>query len=240
MKYKYLDEGNHCHTSPLVSGQTTSTWPEGKLGDAMNPLFDMLRGASVLALVCMVSAAKLPGYSAGGGSGLGVDLGGAGGHGGVAGGAGSGNVYQAVLVGSGHLPASAFGGAAGGVAGGFAGGAAGGVAGGFAGGAAGGVAGGFAGGAAGGVAGGFGGGAVVDEYTGPDTGSVGPVGPVVAVEDEYAGAGLDGPFIAVDPAPLPEPVVPVPTRVTLDDEYTGPNDVAHVSPPVGEYGSPSF
>nr|AEF33801.1 DNA-binding protein DBP23 [Penaeus vannamei] len=211
----------------FVSGQTTSTWPEGKLGDAMNPLFDMLRGASVLALVCMVSAAKLPGYSAGGDSGLGVDLGGAGGHGGVAGGAGSGNVYQAVLVGSGHLPASAFGGAAGGVAGGFAGGAAGGVAGGFAGGAA-------------GVAGGFGGGAVVDEYTGPDTGSVGPVGPVVAVEDEYAGPGLDGPFIAVDPAPLPEPVVPVPTRVTLDDEYTGPNDVAHVSPPVGEYGSPSF
>ncbi|XP_063593137.1 isoniazid-induced protein IniB-like [Penaeus indicus] len=192
----------------------------------MNPMFNMLRGVSALAMVIMVSAAKLPGYSAGGDSGLGVALGGAGGHGGVGGGAGSGNVYQAVLVGSGHLPASALGGAAGGFAGGAAGG--------FAGGAAGGFAGGAAGGFAGGAAGGFAGGAVAEEYIGPVTAPVGPVGPVSPVVDEYGEPSISaGPFISVDPAPPSEPVVPVPTLVTLDE-------AAHVSPPAGEYGSPSF
>ncbi|XP_047491717.1 glycine-rich cell wall structural protein 1-like [Penaeus chinensis] len=222
----------------------------------MNPLFNMLRGASALAMVFMVSAAKLPGYSTGGDPGLGVALGGAGGHGGVGGGAGSGNVFQAVLVGSGHLHASALGGAAGGLAGGAAGGFAGGAAGGFAGGAAGGFAGGAAGGFAGGAAGGAVGPVVEEEYTGPGIGgvAVSPVVDVFPVEDEFIGSGIDGahvspvvtieeeysepsisagPFISVDPAPPSEPVVPVPTLVTVDE-------FAHVSPPAGEYGSPSF
>ncbi|XP_047491029.1 PE-PGRS family protein PE_PGRS18-like [Penaeus chinensis] len=141
---------------------------------------NMLRGVSVLVMVCMVSAAKLPGYSAGGDSGLSVDLSGAGGHGGGAGGAGS--VFPAIFVGKGNLPASAIGGAAGGIGGGAVGQE-------------------YTGTSTGPVA------PVVtveeeytgpvaavspvvtveEEYTGPSTGPVDPVAPVVAVEEEYTG-----------------------------------------------------
>ncbi|XP_047491634.1 pupal cuticle protein 36-like [Penaeus chinensis] len=158
----------------------------------MNSYRIMMRGASVLVMVCMVSAAKLPGYSAGGDSGLGVDLSGAGGHGGGAGGAGS--VFPAIFVGKGNLPASAIVGAAGG----FSGGAAGGIGGGA-------VGQGYTGPSTGPIV------PVVtveeeytapvaavspvvaveEEYTGPSTGPVGPVVPTVAVEEEYTGPGID-------------------------------------------------
>ncbi|XP_063593128.1 uncharacterized protein LOC134770186 [Penaeus indicus] len=78
----------------------------------MNPM----RFAPLLALVCVASAAKLQGYSAGGDTGLGITLGqvhGGAGHGGV----GGGSVIPAIFVGSGVIPESAFGGVTGGVIG---------------------------------------------------------------------------------------------------------------------------
>ncbi|XP_069995969.1 uncharacterized protein [Penaeus vannamei] len=220
----------------------------------MNSHRIMMHGASVLALVCMVSAAKLPGYSTGGDSGLGVDLRGVGGHAGGAGGAGS--VFQAVFVGRGNLPASAIGGAAGGFSGGAAGG--------------------FGGGAVGQEYSGPSTGPVApvvtveeeytgpvaavspvvtveEEYTGPSTG---PVVPIVAVEEEYTGPSIEaGPVAAVSPIVTVDEVynVPVAPVVTVDEEYsapvapvpnveeeyTEPSEVAHVSPPVSEYISPN-
>ncbi|XP_037792904.1 AT-rich interactive domain-containing protein 1B-like [Penaeus monodon] len=157
-----------------------------------------------LAVVCMVSAAKLPGYSARGDTGLGVDLGGAGGHGGGA--AGAGSVFQAVFVGSGNLPASAIVGAGAGIGGGAVGQE-------------------YTGPSTGPVA-------PVDtveeeytgpvaavspvvtveeEYTGPSTGPIDPVAPVIAVEEEYTGPSIDaGPVAAVSPV------------VTVDEEYNAP------------------
>nr|XP_027219495.1 pupal cuticle protein 36-like [Penaeus vannamei] len=188
---------------------------------------NMMRGVSVLALVCMVSAAKLPGYSAGGDSGLGVDLGGVGGHAGGAG--GSGSVFQAVFVGSGNLPASAIGGGAGGFSGGAAGG--------------------FGGGAVGQEYSGPSTGPVApvvtveEEYTGPDA----AVSPVVTVEEEYAGPSIGaGPGAAVSPVVTVDEeysgpgidVAPVAPTPTVEEEYSGPSEVAHVSPPVSEYNSP--
>ncbi|XP_037792899.1 uncharacterized protein LOC119588275 [Penaeus monodon] len=70
--------------------------------------------ASLLALVCAATAAKLQGYSAGGNTGLGITLGqvhGGAGHRGV----GGGSVVPAIFVGSGVIPESAFVGAVGGV-----------------------------------------------------------------------------------------------------------------------------
>ncbi|XP_037792903.1 uncharacterized protein LOC119588281 [Penaeus monodon] len=189
---------------------------------------NMFRGVSVLAVVCMVSAAKLPGYSAGGDSGLGVDLGGSGGH---------GSVFQAVFVGSGNLPASAIVGAGAGIGGGAVGQE-------------------YTGPSTGPVTpvdtveeeytgpvaavspvv------TVEEEYTGPSTGPVDSVSPVIAVEEEYTGPSIDaGPVAAVSPVVTVDeeynaPVAPVPT---VDEEYTGPNEVAHVSPPADEYSSPN-
>ncbi|XP_047491760.1 PE-PGRS family protein PE_PGRS18-like [Penaeus chinensis] len=185
---------------------------------------NMLRGVSVLAMVCMVSAAKLPGYSAGGDSDLGVDLSGAGGHGGGAGGAGS--VFPAIFVGKGNLPASAIGGAAGGIGGGSVGQE-------------------YTEPSTGPVAPVV---TVEEEYTGPGTDPVDPVVPVVTVEEEYTGPSIDAghgsavsPVVTVDeeysgPSIVVAPVAPVPT---VDEEYTGPNEVAHVSPPADEYISPN-
>ncbi|XP_042892965.1 glycine-rich protein 23-like [Penaeus japonicus] len=141
----------------------------------MNPLNIVLGGAFVLVLVCVVSAAP-QGYGAGGDSGLGVDLGGsgAGGHGGS--GVGGGSVLPGVLVGSGVLPESAIGGAAGGAFGG----AAGGVVGGEYSAPDAGVAGGFDAG----VAGGFGDVALGEEYAAPaEVPEVAHVSPPVS---EYA------------------------------------------------------
>ncbi|XP_042894008.1 glycine-rich cell wall structural protein 1-like [Penaeus japonicus] len=90
----------------------------------MNPQRAPLRCAFVLVLVCMVSAAKLEGYSDGGDTGLGITLddgelpGGAG-----ASGVGGGSVIPAIFVGSGVIPESAFAGASGGASGGAFGGA---------------------------------------------------------------------------------------------------------------------
>ncbi|XP_037793021.1 glycine-rich cell wall structural protein 1-like [Penaeus monodon] len=73
-----------------------------------------MRCASLLALVCVATAAKLQGYSAGGNTGLGITLGqvhGGAGHRGV----GGGSVVPAIFVGSGVIPESAFGGVTGGV-----------------------------------------------------------------------------------------------------------------------------
>ncbi|XP_027219450.2 uncharacterized transmembrane protein DDB_G0289901 [Penaeus vannamei] len=93
----------------------------------MNPQRVLLRCASLLALACVASAAKLEGYSAGGDTGLGValddgDLHEGEGHSGV----GGGSVLPLVLVGSGVLPESAIVGATGGASGGAAGGVVGG------------------------------------------------------------------------------------------------------------------
>ncbi|XP_047491030.1 uncharacterized protein LOC125040515 [Penaeus chinensis] len=80
----------------------------------MNSLRILSHGAPLLALVCVVSAAKLQGYSAEGDTGLGITLGqvhGGAGHGGV----GGGSVIPAIFVGSGVIPESAFGGVTGGV-----------------------------------------------------------------------------------------------------------------------------
>ncbi|XP_069995799.1 uncharacterized protein [Penaeus vannamei] len=75
----------------------------------MNPM----RCASVLALLCVASTAKLEGYSAGGDTGLGVTLDGV--HGGAGHrGVGGGRVVPAIFVGSGVIPESAFGGVIGG------------------------------------------------------------------------------------------------------------------------------
>ncbi|XP_037793022.1 AT-rich interactive domain-containing protein 1B-like [Penaeus monodon] len=184
---------------------------------------NLLRGVSVLAMVCMVSAAKLPGYSAGGDSGLGVDLSSAGGHGGGAGGAGSGSVFPAVFVGSGNLPASAIVGPAGVIGGGAVGQE-------------------YTEPSTDPVAPVV---TVEEEYTGP---GAGPVAPVVTVEEEYTGPSIDaGPDSAASPAVTFDeeysepsidvaPVAPVPT---VEEEYTGPNEVAHVSPPAEEYISPN-
>ncbi|XP_063593130.1 uncharacterized protein LOC134770188 [Penaeus indicus] len=85
----------------------------------MNPPSILLRVASLLVLVCVVSAVP-QGYGSGGDGGLGVDLGGAGGHGGS--GVGGGSVLPFVFVGKGVLPESAIGGgASGGAAGGVVG-----------------------------------------------------------------------------------------------------------------------
>ncbi|XP_063593135.1 PE-PGRS family protein PE_PGRS18-like [Penaeus indicus] len=167
----------------------------------------------------MVSAAKLPGYSAGGDSGLGVDLSGAGGHGGGAGGAGS--VFPFVFVGSGNLPASAIGGAAGGIGGGAVGQE-------------------YSEPSTGPVAPVV---TVEEVYTGPGTGPVDPV-----VEEEYTGPSIDAGHGSADSSAVTvdeeysgpsidvAPVAPVPT---VDEEYTGPNEAAHVSPPADEYSSPN-
>nr|XP_027219444.1 uncharacterized protein LOC113811825 [Penaeus vannamei] len=80
-----------------------------KKQQTMNPM----RYASVLALLCVTSAAKLEGYSAGGDTGLGVTLDGV--HGGAGHrGVGGGRVVPAIFVGSGVIPESAFGGVIGG------------------------------------------------------------------------------------------------------------------------------
>ncbi|XP_063593279.1 uncharacterized protein LOC134770356 [Penaeus indicus] len=84
----------------------------------MNPLKNLIRGASVLVLACVVSAVP-QGYGSGGDGGLGVDLGGTGVDGGS--GVGGGSVLPFVLVGKGVLPESAIGGV-GGVDGGAIGG----------------------------------------------------------------------------------------------------------------------
>ncbi|XP_042892961.1 uncharacterized protein LOC122267055 [Penaeus japonicus] len=199
-------------------------WDTTLCSKANFSIMNMLRGVSVLAMVCMVSAAKLQGYSEGGDSGLGVDLSG-GVHGGAAGGAGSGSVFPAVFVGSGDLPASAFGGVAGGLSGGAAGGHGGGA-----------------------LAEEYTGPvdsvapvvAIEEEYSGPSVDGAG-VAPVVAVEEEYSEPSFGpGSVAAVSPVVTVEEEYSGPSiDVTVEEEYSGPNEVAHVSPPVSEYISPN-
>ncbi|XP_063593132.1 uncharacterized protein LOC134770190 [Penaeus indicus] len=211
----------------------------------MNPL--SFRGASVLILVCVVSAAP-QGYGSGGDDGLGVDLRGSG--------VGGGSVLPGVFVGTGVLPESAFGGVAGGVSGGAAGGVIGeeysapgaGAAGGFDAGVAGGfdtgvtggfdtgVVGGFDTGVAGGfdtgVAGGFdtgvAGGFDTGVAAGFDTGVAGSFD-TGAVSDEYSAPGVDAaPVGAVDTGLVSGNTIPqdairsLPGQAAPADEYVGP------------------
>ncbi|XP_047491120.1 acanthoscurrin-1-like [Penaeus chinensis] len=85
----------------------------------MYPLNILIRGASVLVLMCVVSAVP-QGYGSRGDGGLGVELGGAGGHGGS--GVGGGSVLPGVLAGKVVLPESAIGGVGGSAPGDAAGG----------------------------------------------------------------------------------------------------------------------